>query len=337
MSSIWPRVLQCVVLAIPLMLLAAACGDSGSGTPVTGASIEPSFPPPTASSTPLATPAAGLTEYTVQPGDTLYSIAARFGVSVAAVAAANGIADISEITAGQVLTIPSSGVAAPTPAPVPFTPAPASGAPADVLSKAVNPDRRIVAFSFDAGSDVGYASQILDVLASNGIHASFGMTGRWAEQNPDLLKRIVRERHSLINHTYDHDSFTGRSTGAAALAQGQRWEELDRTEAIINELTGASTKPFFRPPYGDFDDSVNADVGARGYAYNVMWTVDSRGWTGIPASQIIQRCLDLAAPGAIYVFHVGSASQDGPALQSIIDGLRTQGYAIGSVPDMLAP
>jgi len=68
-----------------------------------------------------------------------------------------------------------------------------------------------------------------------------------------------------------------------------------------------------------------------------MWTVDSRGWTVIPASQIIQRCLDLAAPGAIYVFHVGSASQDGPALQSIIDGLRTQGYAIGSVPDMLAP
>jgi peptidoglycan/xylan/chitin deacetylase (PgdA/CDA1 family) len=82
---------------------------------------------------------------------------------------------------------------------------------------------------------------------------------------------------------------------------------------------------------------VNADVGARGYAFNVMWTVDSRGWKGISAAAITQRCLELAAPGAIYVFHVGSASQDGPALQGIIDGLRAAGYEIGGVPDVLAP
>jgi hypothetical protein len=51
-----------------------------------------------------------------------------------------------------------------------------------------------------------------------------------------------------------------------------------------------------------------------------MWTVDSRGWLGISAAEITQRCLDNASPGAIYVFHVGSASQDGPALQPVIDG-----------------
>ena len=82
---------------------------------------------------------------------------------------------------------------------------------------------------------------------------------------------------------------------------------------------------------------MNADVGARGYAYNVMWTVDSQGWKGIPAENITQRCLDMAEPGAIYVFHVGAASQDGPALQRIVDGLRAAGYEIGSVSDVLAP
>jgi hypothetical protein len=82
---------------------------------------------------------------------------------------------------------------------------------------------------------------------------------------------------------------------------------------------------------------VNQDVAARGYAYNVMWTVDSRGWLGIPAASITQRCLDLAEPGAIYIFHVGSQSQDGPALQSIIDGLRAKGYAMGGIGDVLAP
>jgi peptidoglycan-N-acetylglucosamine deacetylase len=194
-----------------------------------------------------------------------------------------------------------------------------------------------VAFSFDAGSDAGYAGMILNTLAANGIRASFGMTGRWAEQNPGLLQRMVSEGHNLINHSYDHGSMTGASTGQRPQTREERWWQLDRTEEIIAGLTGATTTPYFRPPYGAYDASVNADVGARGYAYNVMWTIDSRGWMAWSAGAITQRCLELAEPGAIYVFHVGSASQDGPALQGIIDGLRAKGYAIGTVPDVMAP
>ena len=218
---------------------------------------------------------------------------------------------------------------------MPVTPTPFTGT-AQVIRKG-STSRTTVAFSFDAGSDVGYTAQILDTLAANGIHASFGMTGKWAEQNPDLLRRMVNEGHELINHTYSHASFTGGSTGKPPLTQAERWDELDRTEAIVQQIAGATTKPYFRPPYGDYDDSVNADVGIRGYAYNIMWTVDSQGWTGLPAGNVTQRCLDMAEPGAIYVFHVGGASQDGPALQGIIDGLRAAGYEIGSVTSALAP
>jgi peptidoglycan/xylan/chitin deacetylase (PgdA/CDA1 family) len=209
-----------------------------------------------------------------------------------------------------------------------------SGEVAQVISRG-DPNRRSVALSFDAGSDVGYAAQILDTLAANGIRASFGMTGKWAEQNPGLVQRMAAEGHNFLNHSYSHPSMTGGSTSAPPLTREQRWAELDRTEEIIVNLTGVGSKPFFRPPYGDYDASVNADVGARGYLYNVRWTVDSRGWLGWDATSIVQRCLQLAEPGAIYVFHVGSASQDGPALQAIIDGLRADGYAIGSVPDIL--
>lgn len=53
--------------------------------------------------------------YVVQWGDTLYSIAARFGVSQAALAQANNIAATSWVYAGQVLVIPGVGT---TPPPV---------------------------------------------------------------------------------------------------------------------------------------------------------------------------------------------------------------------------
>lgn len=263
----------------------------------------------------------------VQAGDTLYSIARRFGSTVDAIVAANQLANPNDIYVGQVLIIPVSG-------PLP-TPTPLAGY-AQVIRKG-DPSRKVVALSFDAGADVGFTAQILDTLKANGVVASFGMTGRWTEENPELMRRIVEEGHHLINHSYDHPSFTGYSTGKPPLTQAERWQQLDSTENIIMNLTGASTKPYFRPPFGDYDDSVNADLYARGYTYNVLWTVDSRGWQGISASEITQRCLSLAEPGAIYVFHVGSASQDAAALQDIIDGLRALGYAIGPVPEVITP
>src|SRR5581483_9917138 len=125
------------------------------------------------------------------------------------------------------------------------------------------------------------------------------------------------------------------STKRRPFSRAERWAELDRADAIIERITGNSTRPYFRPPYGDYDASVNADVGAHGYRYNLMWTVDSLGWNGLPAARIVDLCLSKAAPGAIYIFHVGAASQDAAALPAIIRGLQARGYAIGSVSELL--
>lgn len=191
--------------------------------------------------------------------------------------------------------------------------------------------RKVVALTFDAGSDVGYASQILDTLAANGVKATFGVTGRWAEANPALLRRMVEEGHTVMNHTYSHPSFTGYSTGTAPLGYGTRADELRKTESAVQSIAGTSTRPYFRPPYGDYDTPVLVDVYTRGYEYNVMWGTDSLGWQGLTRQQILQRVLDGLEPGEIYLFHVGSQSQDGPALQSVISELRARGYGFVTI------
>ncbi|MCC6383238.1 MAG: polysaccharide deacetylase family protein [Dehalococcoidia bacterium] len=257
--------------------------------------------------------------YTVRAGDNLWAIARLFGTNASAVVSLNHLANANAIVPGQVLVVLEHG-----PAPAPPVP-PASAA---VISLG-DPNRRQVAFSFDAGSDAGYTTSILATLQANGITASFGMTGRWAEQYPDLLRRIVAGGHHLINHSYDHPDFTTISSAA-------RKQQLDQTDAIVVGLTGGiGTKPYFRPPFGAYNASVNADLAADGYFYSLYWTVDSLGWNGLSAAQIVERCLSRAQPGAIYLFHVGSQSQDGPALQTLIDGLRAAGYTIGSIPDVM--
>ncbi len=94
---------------VACLAVVMACGGDGgsppaetSGTAIatqTAGTSSPSAGDPT----PTASPAA-LT-YTVEPGDTLGAIAERFGVTVDAIAAANGIEDPAAIQIGQVLVI----------------------------------------------------------------------------------------------------------------------------------------------------------------------------------------------------------------------------------------
>jgi peptidoglycan/xylan/chitin deacetylase (PgdA/CDA1 family) len=225
-------------------------------------------------------------------------------------------------------TVPTTAPTTPPPTTSPTVPttAPPPAAPAIVIRQG-DTSRPVVAITIDAGSDTGHAAEILDTLAAYGVRATFGMTGRWAEANSSLVRRMAAEGHQLVNHSFDHPSFTGRSTGTAPLATAQRLDQLARADAAIRAAGGGTTAPWFRPPYGDVDDPVLADVGSAGYRYALMWTVDSLGWKGDSADQIVARCLDRATAGAIYLFHVGSASADHLALPRVIDGLRQRGYS----------
>ena len=298
------------------LALIALLGLSPGDAPGASASPEAAFRlvVPAVAMDGMAMPAT----YVVQPGDNLYAIALRYGTTSGALVALNHLANPNAIAPGKTIVVYPDG-----PLPTPQ----AGPSPAAMVFNG-DTSKSMVAFSFDAGSDPGYTAQILDTLAANHIRASFGMTGAWAAANPALLQRIVREGHQLINHSYHHPDFTTIDSAA-------RRDEVDSTDSVIQSITGIGTRPFFRSPYGAYNDSVNSDLAADGYNYNIWWTVDSLGWDGLSVSEILDRCLSSSSPGAIYLFHVGSQSQDGPALQQLIDGLRAQGYSIGSVADVM--
>jgi peptidoglycan/xylan/chitin deacetylase (PgdA/CDA1 family) len=188
-------------------------------------------------------------------------------------------------------------------------------------------DEPVMVLTFDAGADRGFAEEILDILAEEGIAASFGMTGPWAEDNLDLLARIVDEGHHLINHSWSHPHFP-------ELTSEERIAEVERLESLVRDEVGVELQPYFRPPFGEYDEATLVDLSSIGYTVNVMWTVDTLGWNGLTADEINTRVLDTAAPGGIVLMHVGAQSQDAAALPEMIRLLREQGYSFATIEDL---
>jgi len=189
--------------------------------------------------------------------------------------------------------------------------------------------RAEVALTFDAGADWRPAKQILDTLLAEGVRCTFFLTGEWVRENPKTTARIAREEHEIGNHSWDHPDLTKLGD------EGVR-DQLRRTEAEILKATGATSRPYFRPPLGARDARVRRLVGEEGFL-TVYWSVDSHDSVvrGITASQIRDRVLERAEAGGIVLLHCGSqATAD--ALPEILAGLRGKGLQPVTLGRLLA-
>ena len=208
-------------------------------------------------------------------------------------------------------------------------PAGASAASPSNLVSRVTTSRKVMALTFDFGSEAGNVSRILQVLADRGVKSTFFATGEAAANYPSAVQSVVAQGHEIGNHSYSHPYFT-------KLTAAQMADELSRAATAIRNATGQAPKPFFRPPYGDYNSAVLAAVGNAGYPNTIMWTIDTVDWQGVSSSTIRDKVLSKASPGSIVLMHVGGGATGTPdALPGMIDGLRAAGYELVTVSDLL--
>ncbi|WP_214828680.1 LysM peptidoglycan-binding domain-containing protein [Exiguobacterium algae] len=194
----------------------------------------------------------------------------------------------------------------------------------------VNTTSKIVALTFDDGADGANTNKILDILTKYNVKATFFLTGSGANHHPQYIKNIAAKGHQLGNHSYSHPYFTQLSTT-------QMKSELDRTESLIKSLTGKTTKPIFRAPYGAVNNTVLSGVGAAGYSYTIQWNIDTVDWKGVSASQINTKVQSNIKPGSIVLMHTGAGAPGTPlALPTMISQLKAKGYQFVTISQLLA-
>ena len=368
-----PRVagLLGVVLAILVGVTACLPGlNLPTGSPGPDPSASPSAAPGSPSASPLPsfvrptpTPRPTFLAYLVRTGDTLTSIARQYETTARSIAFWNREAypsldpeseayDPNRIDVGWTLMVIPGTVYepadVPSPTPGPATPSPT--APVVTPPPTVSPSAGLsaiishgprgttqVALTFDMGGRLDPAVQIMDWLIANRVKATIFPTGKSGTTTDIGLAVLARVRDhpdlfDLANHSWDHPNFS-------ELTAAQMAGQLQRTEDALVPIVGRTTKPWFRPPYGAWTFEVRDGVGRAGWAYTVMWDIDTIDWRptsegGPTATDIEAKVLSRAQGGSIVLMHLGGwHTLD--ALPGILAGLRTRGLEPVRLSEMI--
>jgi len=166
-----------------------------------------------------------------------------------------------------------------------------------VLTRLPTTQRAVWLTIDDGPSDQTLA--MLDLLDAHGAKATFFVVGERAAARPALVHEIVRRGHSLGNHSATHPA-----RWFWALGPKRMREEIERTQAILEGITG--TRPrWFRAVIGMSNPFVAAALRSHGLA-RVAWC--ARGFDAVVADprKVLDRVERGLAPGAIVLMHEGA-------------------------------
>ena len=159
----------------------------------------------------------------------------------------------------------------------------------DILSsRRIKTTEKILYLTFDDGPDDGITQFILDILSKYNAHGTFFCCGNKIKRNPELFYLILREGHSIGNHTMTHA--IGRQT------------QLMKYIREVNDFRRTRNTILFRPPQQSI--SILELLMVRKNNRIILWDVDSLDWdVTLGMNYDIEELANNTKPGSIVLFH----------------------------------
>ena len=183
------------------------------------------------------------------------------------------------------------------------------------------PDKKNIWLTFDEGYENGCTSRILDILKEKDAKAVFFVTYDYAKDNPELIKRMIAEGHTVGNHTTTHPSL-------AECSEEKIRDELSTLHDYVRDNFGYDMY-VMRPPKGEFSEKVLSAAKDFGYT-TVLWSFAYQDWLTDKqpdAMQAYERITSKAHSGEVCLLHAVSETNTA-ILGSVIDNWRENGFVV---------
>ena len=206
------------------------------------------------------------------------------------------------------------------------------------------------------------APLMADVLARHHVKATFFAANERTKAGDGSLgthwapwwKARAQEGHEFASHTFDHSYWradvpaapgsppqfkvrpsAGPSEGKDFIWTAKQYcEEVAKSSARLQEVTGKKPLPLFRAPGGKTSTALLAAAKACGYAH-VGWSPagflgDELPSDAYPNTALLKKALQGIQPGDILMAHLGIWSRKDPwaptVLEPLITGLKARGF-----------
>jgi peptidoglycan-N-acetylglucosamine deacetylase len=126
-----------------------------------------------------------------------------------------------------------------------------------------------IALTYDDGPNTAATPQLLEVLAMQGVRATFFLMGEYVRQQPGLARQIVAAGHLVGNHTMTHPWLAWQS-GARIR------REMHDCNRRIEDAIGQPVR-LFRPPHGARRPAVFREARELGLEV-IQWNVTAFDW-----------------------------------------------------------
>ncbi len=196
------------------------------------------------------------------------------------------------------------------------------------IIKEVDIKEKMIALTFDDGPSPSFTGRILDILQKYNSKATFFLIGEQAEKLPDLVKRQVKEGHEIGNHMYRH-----REVCRMPMAEIKK--DLEYSHRVIQSISGKQIK-LYRPTSGYYNENIVGVAWSLEYRV-ILWSIDSKDWSGMKPCLIAKKILKTAKPGSIILFHDLGGYRDTTikTLEIIIPELTRRGFQLLTVSQLL--
>ncbi len=188
-------------------------------------------------------------------------------------------------------------------------------------------DGQSVYLTFDDGPIPEVTPQVLDLLDTYGVKATFFWVGENLLKYPHLAQEVVRRGHRVGNHTYNHVS--GWSVSADEYkANVLKAQDMMNKVLPCDECTDQA-QLLFRPPYGKMRREVYRWLLSEGYKI-VLWDIVTHDYNRNYTPEQIERIIwRYVRNGSILLFHdsLKAAPNTLSVLPHIIPQLKDRGYS----------
>jgi peptidoglycan-N-acetylglucosamine deacetylase len=196
------------------------------------------------------------------------------------------------------------------------------------LTWRIHGEEKVLYLTFDDGPIPGPTEFVLELLKEYKSQATFFCIGDNVHKHPELFTRILKEGHSIGNHTFHH--VNGWDTDQEVYHQNVHMckQELEKHHGYKSQ----NSSSLFRPPYGKIKRSQISSLKEFDI---IMWDVLTYDYDQrITKEASLKNSIRATRPGSIIVFHdsLKAANTMTYVLPRFMDYFRSKGYVFKKLP-----